>query len=93
MRYQDMPEDERALSFPTPFPVKAMGKAGGDVRAALLAVLADNQVLYRDEDISEQASRTGKYISITVVIQAESRQQLDHVYEQLADHPEVAMTL
>lgn len=93
MRYQDMPDDERALEFPARFPVKAMGKADHDVRAALLSVLAETHTLFRDEDIREQVSRNGNFTSVTVVIQAESREQLDAIYEQLADHPEVVMTL
>lgn len=93
MRYQDMPEDERALEFPVRFPVKAMGRARSDVRAALLSVLDSTHTLYREEDIREQVSRNGNFTSVTVVIQAESRSQLDDIYEQLADHPEVVMTL
>ena len=93
MRYQDMPEDERALSFPARFPVKAMGKQGQGVKQALLDVLSACEASFNDYDLSESTSRSGKYISITVYITAESRKQLDDIYEGLQDRPEVVMTL
>ncbi len=93
MRYVDMPEDERALSFPTRFPVKAMGKPQLGVRQAMLDVLDQCEVTYEPYSISEQASKSGKYISVTVYIMAQSREQLDGIYEGLADRPEVMMTL
>ena len=93
MRYQDMPEDERALSFPARFPVKAMGKHNLDIRRALLDVLDQCQASYHDYDISESLSSSGKYISITVYIMAQDRKQLDDIYEGLQAHPDVMMTL
>lgn len=93
MRYQDMPEDERALEFPARFPVKAMGKPEFDVRGVMLEVLQHCEAQYAEHDIREHRSKTGKYVSITVVITATSRQQLDNIYEGLADRPEILMTL
>jgi hypothetical protein len=93
MRYQDMPEDERALEFPARFPVKAMGKADQDIRQALIDVLNACNTKFQSYDISENTSSSGKYTSITVYITAESRKQLDDIYEGLQDRPEIVMTL
>jgi hypothetical protein len=38
-------------------------------------------------------SRHGKYLSLTVVINARSREQLDALYQDLCDHPAVVMVL
>jgi putative lipoic acid-binding regulatory protein len=38
-------------------------------------------------------SRQGKYISLTVTIEARSREQLDALYRELCDHPGVVMVL
>lgn len=93
MRYVDMPEDERALEFPARFPVKAMGKPEHNIRQVLLDVLDQAKAPYEPYNISEQASKSGKYVSVTVYIMAQSREQLDEIYETLADRSEIAMTL
>jgi len=40
-----------------------------------------------------RASKQGKYLSLTCVIRATSRQQLDALYLELSDHPMVVMAL
>lgn len=93
MRYVDMPEDERALEFPARFPVKAMGKPEFNIRQVILDVMDVCKAPYEPYSISENHSKSGKYVSVTVYIMAQSREQLDAIYEALADRPEVAMTL
>ena len=93
MRYQDVPEYERALEFPTRFPVKAIGRQALDIRKILLDVLDTHQAPYRDYDVHERLSSGGKYISVTVYIMAQSRRQLDGIYEDLRDRPEIDTTL
>jgi putative lipoic acid-binding regulatory protein len=38
-------------------------------------------------------SRQGRYLSITCVVRATSREQLDALYRELCDHPGVVMVL
>jgi putative lipoic acid-binding regulatory protein len=40
-----------------------------------------------------KTSKRGKYLSITCVIRATSREQLDSLYRELCDHPMVVMVL
>jgi putative lipoic acid-binding regulatory protein len=40
-----------------------------------------------------RASRNRNYLSFTCVIRATSREQLDAVYRELCDHPQVVMVL
>ena len=35
----------------------------------------------------------GKYLSVTCVVRAISREQLDALYQELCDHPDVVMVL
>lgn len=93
MRYVDMPEDERALEFPTRFPVKGMGKPAHDIKQVMLDILDQCKAPYEPYSISEHPSKSGKYVSVTVYIMAQSREQLDEIYESLADRPEILMTL
>ncbi len=93
MRYQDIPEDQRALTFPTSFLVKAIGLAEHNVREVLLSVLEHHKTEYAVHSITETGSKNGTYASVTVSITARSRKQLDDLYEGLAAHPEIVMTL
>jgi putative lipoic acid-binding regulatory protein len=40
-----------------------------------------------------KSSKRGKYLSLTCVIRATSREQLDRLYRELCDHPMVVMVL
>lgn len=93
MRYVDMPEDERALEFPTPFPVKAMGKPSENLDSVLLECFEQLGVELAQTKLQQAQSSTGKFVSVTAIITAQSRQQLDDIYDYLAAHPAVLMTL
>jgi putative lipoic acid-binding regulatory protein len=93
MRYQDIPQDQRALTFPTRFPIKAIGITEYNIRAILLSVLEYHQTEYDVDSITELGSTKGTYSSVTVSITARSRQQLDDIYEGLHARPEIVMTI
>ena len=93
MRYQDMPEDQQALDFPTWFPIKAIGITEYNIKAILLEVLHQCHTVYESDTITQTGSKNGKYTSVTVAITANSREQLDNIYESLQARPEIVMTL
>ena len=43
--------------------------------------------------IEMRPSRQGNYLSVTCVVRATSRAQLDAIYQELCDHPSVVMVL
>jgi len=43
--------------------------------------------------VQMRPSRQGTYLSITCVVRAVSREQLDALYQELCDHPSVVMVL
>ena len=43
--------------------------------------------------VEMRPSRQGKYLSVTCVVRATSREQLDALYQELCDHPAVVMVL
>lgn len=43
--------------------------------------------------VEMRPSRQGKYLSVTCVVRAISREQLDALYQELCDHPDVVMVL
>ena len=43
--------------------------------------------------VEMRPSRQGKYLSVTCIVRATSREQLDALYQELCDHPTVVMVL
>jgi putative lipoic acid-binding regulatory protein len=43
--------------------------------------------------VEMRPSQQGKYLSITCIVRAVSREQLDALYQELCDHPSVVMVL
>lgn len=93
MRFQDVPEDQRAFTFPTRFLIKALGKAEHDVSHVVVGVLDSLEVSYVSDDISVKKSKHGKYDSVTVWVHAQSRAELDSIYAGLKARPEIVMTM
>jgi putative lipoic acid-binding regulatory protein len=48
---------------------------------------------FDEATLTMRSSKQGKYLSLTCVIRATSRQQLDALYQELSDHPMVVMAL
>jgi len=48
---------------------------------------------FHPSTIEMRTSKNGRYISITVEINAKSREQLDALYSELSKHPMVMMVL
>jgi len=78
------PEDEESLlKFPCEFPIKAMGKATPELEIAVLEIMNRHVPDLGEGSVKTRESRNGNYISITVTIQARSRDQLDAIYMEL----------
>ena len=84
---------ETAFTFPCEFPLKVMGTKDVGLDAFMKEVLSKH---LSDDAILEFKSREssgGKYVSLTAIIVAESKAQLDTLYEQLSAHEHVKMVL
>lgn len=79
-----IPEDEESpLKFPCEFPIKAMGRATPELEIAVLEIMNRHVPDLGEGSVRTRESRNGNYISITVTIQARSRDQLDAIYMEL----------
>jgi uncharacterized protein len=87
------PETESALKFPTPFPIKVMGRRADGYAQAILDVVLRHAPDFDPSTLEMRASREGNYLSVTVTINATSRDQLDSLYRELTAHPMVTMVI
>ena len=89
------PSDEppSLLTFPTSFPIKIMARRTDGFAQAMVDVVLEHAPDYDPSTLEMRASREGNYLSVTVTINATSRQQLDDLYRALTGHPMVTMVL
>ena len=76
-------DDDSLFQFPCEFPIKAMGKAGPELEAAVIEIMHRHVPDLGEGAIYTHESGKGNYISITVIVQAKSRAQLDAIYMDL----------
>jgi len=88
-----MTREESLLQFPCSFPIKAMGRAEADFDALVVEIVRRHVPNLMESAVVTHPSKGGKWVSVTVTIQATSREQLDAIYQALTDHDKVVMAL
>lgn len=86
-------DSDRLLEYPCDFPIKVLGRTQAGFAQTILEVVRSHAPDFDGSTIDMKTSRRGKYLSLTCVIRATSRQQLDDLYRALCDHPMVVMVL
>lgn len=81
------------LSFPTPYPLKIMGRREGQFAQGVMEILLRHAPDFDPATMEMRPSSQGKYLGLTATINATSREQLDALYRELCDHPAVVMVL
>lgn len=85
--------DETLLEFPCSFPIKMMGRDTSEFHSTVRE-LVEKHTGPLDESAFESAlSRNGRFVSITVTVNAQSKQQLDAIYLEVSGHDDVLMAL
>ena len=81
------------IEYPCDFPIKILGHTRAGFAQAILEVVQRHAPDFDGAAMEMKASKRGRYLSITCVIRATSREQLDALYRELCDHPMVVMVL
>lgn len=84
---------ETLLTFPTEFPIKVMGRREGSFAQEVMEIVLRHSPDFDPASMEMRPSSKGKYLGITVTIQARSREQLDALYRELCGHHAVVMVL
>jgi putative lipoic acid-binding regulatory protein len=85
--------DASPLAFPCDFPIKVMGSKQPGFAQAVIDVVLKHAPDFDPATVEMRPSRQGRYLSVTCVVRATSREQLDALYQELCDHPAVVMVL
>jgi putative lipoic acid-binding regulatory protein len=78
-----MNEQSKGLQFPDHHPIKAVGRHSGEFKQRMVQCVMDELGTDVAIEISEKLSRDGSFISLTLTVWVESRDQLDHIYQRL----------
>lgn len=89
----DASQGETLLEFPCKFPVKAMGRSDEGFEAMVTGIVLAHAEMYAGEQVTTNSSGAGKYTSVTVVIEALSKDQLDRIYQDLTDCEHILLAL
>ena len=86
-------QPESLLTFPCVFPIKVMGRRQDEFAQVITEIVLKHAPDFHPETIEMRSSKQARYLSLTVTINAKSREQLDALYSELSKHPMVAMVL
>ncbi len=81
------------LSFPCRFPIKAMGLAGVDLDALVVGIVRRHAPDLGEGAVTLRSSSGGKYVAVTVMIEATSLDQLDAIYRDLSDDERIVWAI
>ena len=85
--------DSSLLAFPCDFPIKIMGRKQPGFAQAVTDIVVKHAPDFDLSTVQLRPSRKGRYLSVTCIVRATSREQLDALYQELCDHPAVVMVL
>lgn len=88
-----MSQEETLLRFPTDFPIKIMGERRDDFAQTMVELVQRHAPDFQADTVEMRASSSGNYLSVTCVVRATSRAQLDALYREITAHPWVKMAL
>ena len=86
-------EQQALLTFPCEFPFKVMGLSSDTFESDIIVIVRKHVPNLGEGALKSKPSKNGKYIALTITFIAHSREQLDKLYVEVNEHPDVRMTL
>ncbi len=86
-------DKQSALTFPCEFPIKIFGIASAEFEDAVLSIIKKYNPDITNDAINKRPSKDGKYFALTVLVNVDSQEQLDRIYQDLTASPQVLMSL
>ena len=85
--------NDTLLEFPVDFPIKMMGRDTPEFRDTVRELVEKHTGPLADDAIQSSLSRNGRFVSVTITVTAQSREQLDNIYREVTAHENVLMAL
>ena len=84
---------EIGLTFPCELAVKVFGRNDSSFRATSVDIVRKHYSALSGEDVREQPSRNGNYLSLTFHVFAQSRDEIDALYRELTAAQDIVMVI
>ncbi len=88
-----MSDAESLLAFPCEFPLKVMGRDNEEFRSQTRAIVERHVGQLDPAQVQERASREGRFVALTYTFTAQSRSQLEQIYQEMSDSGVVLFSL
>lgn len=75
--------DREVLEFPADYPIKVVGRPDDAFRARVHAIVVRHVPSLESERVSERLSGNGNFLSISYLLRAESRAQVEALVAEL----------
>ena len=87
------PPEPSLIEYPSAFPIKVLGPQVEGFVEAIISVGRQFDPKLDAHKVELRPSKGGKYLGITLIVTATSRDQLDELYRTLSSHPMVKVVL
>lgn len=81
------------MDYPCKFTIKAMGHAHIDLSIVVIDIVKRHATDAEQNAVQSKFSKSKKFISISLTITAQNKQQMDAIYQDLSDCEHVLMSL
>lgn len=88
-----MTDEKEVFEFPCRFPVKAIGPHHPEFTEHVVEIIAAHVDNIAPTDVVTRPSSNGRFVAVTVTFTAESRVQLDALYQALTDSEKIQVVL
>jgi putative lipoic acid-binding regulatory protein len=93
MSIEQEPNSELCMTFPCSFPLKVMGTNNDTFETDMVMITRKHIPDLGEGAVRNKLSKTGKYLALTITFTAHSKAQLDDLYSEINEHPDVKMVL
>ena len=81
------------FEFPTEYPLKVAGKNIPGFEQTVIEIVRRHVVDFDHATVTVRESKGGKYLAVSVSFIAQSKAQLDALYQDLTDHVDIVWAL
>ncbi|MDH5602143.1 MAG: DUF493 domain-containing protein [Gammaproteobacteria bacterium] len=86
-------QNDEHFNFPCDFPIKIMGRNDCELESLVVEIINKHVNDLGEGAVKTRPSGKGNFVSVTVIVKAHSREQLDNIYLELTACEEVLMAL
>lgn len=84
---------DELMDYPCQFTIKTMGFSHIELDLIVIEIIRRHAPDVSDEAVKSKFSKSKKYVSLSISITAQNKQQMDAIYQDLTDCEHVLMSL